>query len=149
VDDVVHNRLRCSGSHGEELRKQAGVIPFRGSGKKLEICLIRRKGSKKWGIPKGFIERGDTSQDAALQEALEEAGLKGRLIGEAVGSYEYRKWRTTLDVTVYLMEVQDQEDDWDEADIRDRQWTSFEDAEGKLEQHPVRALMEAARERLS
>jgi 8-oxo-dGTP pyrophosphatase MutT (NUDIX family) len=131
------------------MRKQAGVIPFRGAGKKLEICLIRRMGSKKWGIPKGFIERGDSSKDAALKEALEEAGLKGRLVGEAVGSYEYRKWGTSLDVTVYLMEVQEQEDDWDEADIREREWTSLEDAEEKLKQHPIQALMETAKERLS
>ena len=67
------------------------MIPFRGTGKKLEICLIRRKGSKKWGIPKGFVERGDTSKDAALKEAFEEAGLKGRLVGDAVGNYEYQK----------------------------------------------------------
>ena len=42
---------------------QAAVIPFRGAGKTLEICLIRRK----------------------------EAGLKGRLVGGPVGSYEYEK----------------------------------------------------------
>jgi 8-oxo-dGTP pyrophosphatase MutT (NUDIX family) len=130
------------------MRQQAAVIPFRGSGKKLEICLIRRKGSKKWGIPKGFVDRGDTSKDAALKEALEEAGLKGRLVGDAVGNYEYRKWGTKLDVTVYLMEVQGEEDDWDEADIRDRQWASFADAAEKLERHPVQPLIDNARERL-
>jgi 8-oxo-dGTP pyrophosphatase MutT (NUDIX family) len=131
------------------VRLQAAVIPFRGSGKKLEICLIRRKGSKKWGIPKGFVERGDTIKDAALKEALEEAGLKGRLVGDAVGTYEYRKWGTKLDVTVYLMEVQEEEDEWDEADIRDRQWASFEDAAEKLEQHPVQPLIDSAKDRLS
>jgi 8-oxo-dGTP pyrophosphatase MutT (NUDIX family) len=131
------------------VRLQAAVIPFRGSGKKLEICLIRRKGSKKWGIPKGFVERGDTTKDAALKEALEEAGLKGRLVGDAVGTYDYRKWGTKLDVTVYLMEVQEEEDEWDEADIRDRQWASFEDAAEKLEQHPVQPLIDSAKDRLS
>ena len=131
------------------MRQQAAAIPFRGTGKKLEICLIRRKGSKKWGIPKGFVDRGDTSKETALKEALEEAGLKGRLVGDAVGTYEYRKWGTKLDVTVYLMEVQDEEDEWDEADIRDRQWASFEDAAEKLEQHPVRPLIGSAKKRLS
>jgi 8-oxo-dGTP pyrophosphatase MutT (NUDIX family) len=137
-----------SGSR-EQVRQQAAVIPFRGKGKKLEICLIRRKGSKKWGIPKGFVDRGDTTRDAALKEALEEAGLKGRLVGDAVGTYEYRKWGTKLDVTVYLMEVQEEEDEWDEADIRDRQWASFEDAAEKLEQHPVQPLIDGAKDRLS
>jgi hypothetical protein len=70
-------------------------------------------------------------------------------VGEPVGSYEYRKWGTTLDVTVYLMEVQAQEDDWDEADVRERQWTSLDDAEEKLKQHPVQPLLDTAKERLS
>ena len=131
------------------MRKQAAVIPFRGTGKKLEICLIRRKGSKKWGIPKGFVERGDTSKDAALKEAFEEAGLKGRLVGDAVGNYEYQKWGTMLDVTVYLMEVREEDEDWDEADVRDRRWTSFEDAADLLERHPVQSLIDAAKARLS
>jgi 8-oxo-dGTP pyrophosphatase MutT (NUDIX family) len=131
------------------VRQQAAVIPFRGAGRKLQVCLIRRKGSKKWGIPKGFVDRGDTPKDAALKEALEEAGLRGRLVGDAVGTYEYRKWGTKVDVTVYLMEVQEEEDEWDEADIRDRQWASFNDAAAKLEQHPVEPLIDSARKRLS
>lgn len=131
------------------MRKQAAVIPFRGTGKKLEICLIRRKGAKKWGIPKGFVERGDTSKDAALKEAFEEAGLKGRLVGDAVGNYEYQKWGTMMDVTVYLMEVDEEEDDWDEADVRDRRWTSLEDAADLLERHPVQPLIDGAKARLS
>jgi 8-oxo-dGTP pyrophosphatase MutT (NUDIX family) len=131
------------------VRQQAAVIPFRSAGKKVEICLIRRKGSKKWGIPKGFVDRGDSSKDAALKEALEEAGLKGRLVGDPVGNYEYRKWGTKLDVTVYLMEVKEEEDDWDEADIRERRWTSLKDATVLLEEHPVQPLIGGAKERLS
>ena len=131
------------------MRQQAAVIPFRGAGKTLEICLIRKKGSKrKWGVPKGFIDRGDTAKEAALKEAAEEAGLKGRVVGDSVGSYEYQKWGTTLSVTVYLMEVKDEEDDWDEADFRDRRWTSPEKAEELLDRHPVQPLIERAIGRL-
>lgn len=129
---------------------QAAVIPFRGAGKTLEICLIRRKGSgRKWGIPKGFIDRGETPKDAALKEAFEEAGLKGRLVGGPVGSYEYEKWGATLTVTVYLMEVKDEEDDWAEVDLRERLWTSLEEAAELLARHPVQSLIDHARGRLS
>ena len=131
------------------MKLQAAVIPFRGTGKKLEICLIRRKGSrKKWGIPKGFIDAGETPKDTALKEALEEAGLKGRLVGDPVGSYEYQKWGIVLAVTVYLMEVKDEDDDWDEAEFRERYWTSLEDAEELLARHPVQSLIDLARGRL-
>jgi len=131
------------------MKQQAAVIPFRGTGKKLEICVIRRKGSKKkWGIPKGFVDRGDTTKEAALKEASEEAGLKGKLIGDPVGSYEYEKWGTGLEVTVYLMEVKDEDDDWDEADFRERRWTSFDEAAELLDRHPVQPLLGRAKGRL-
>ena len=131
------------------MKQQAAVIPFRGSGKKLEICLIRKKGSKKkWGIPKGFVDRGDSTRETALKEAGEEAGLKGRLIGDPVGSYEYQKWGANLEVTVYLMEVKDEDDDWDEADFRERHWTSLAEAAELLERHPVRPLLKSVKERL-
>src|SRR5687768_8097401 len=130
------------------MKQQAAVIPFRGSGKKLEICVIRRKGSrKKWGIPKGFIDRGDTAKEAALKEASEEAGLNGKVIGDPVGSYEYEKWGTGLEVTVYLMEVKGEDDDWDEADFRERRWTSFDEAAELLERHPVQPLLGRAKAR--
>ena len=132
------------------MKQQAAVIPFRGAGKKLEVCVIRRKGSKKkWGIPKGFVDRGDTAKETALKEANEEAGLKGKLVGDPVGSYEYEKWGVTLAVTVYLMEVKDEEDEWDEVDVRERRWASFGEAAEMLERHPVQPLLQRARGRLS
>ncbi len=131
------------------MKQQSAVIPFRGTGKKLRICLIRKKGSKKkWGIPKGFIDRGETPKKSALKEALEEAGLKGRVVGEPVGSYKYQKWGTTLAVTVYLMAVKGEEDEWAEADLRERHWTSLNQAARLLARHPVRRLMPTAKARL-
>ena len=133
------------------MKQQAAVIAFRRTSRTLEICLIRKKGSKKkkWGIPKGFVSRGDTSKRTALKEAHEEAGLKGRLVGSAVGSYEYRKWGTTLVVAVYLMQVHREHDDWDEADFRERRWAPLNEAHKLLARHPVQPLMGTVKGRLT
>ena len=56
-------------------REQAGVIAFRRKKSGIEICLIRNKGSRKWKIPKGFVDPGETPEQAALKEAWEEAGI--------------------------------------------------------------------------
>ena len=101
-------------------REQAGVIPFRRKKGAVEVCLIRNKGRKKWKIPKGFVDPGETSEQAALKEAWEEAGLTGRLVGDPIGSYEYDKWGLKLTVSVYLMEVTEQEDEWEESRFRER-----------------------------
>jgi 8-oxo-dGTP pyrophosphatase MutT (NUDIX family) len=124
--------------------QQAAAIAVRRSARTLQVCLIRRKGSKAWGIPKGVVDRGDTRKETALNEAWEEAGLKGRLIGDAIGTYKYKKWDKTLRVAVYVMEVLDQADTWEEAGFRERRWTSFEKAASRLTRHPVRPLLERA-----
>jgi 8-oxo-dGTP pyrophosphatase MutT (NUDIX family) len=125
--------------------QQAAAIAVRRSARNYQVCLIRRKGSKSWGIPKGVVDQGDTREETALNEAWEEAGLKGRLIGDAIGTYKYEKWDKTLRVAVYVMEVLDQADTWEEAGFRERRWTSFEKAVSRLTRHPVRPLLERAK----
>ena len=83
-------------------REQAGVIPFRRKKDGIQVCLIRNKGRKKWKIPKGFVDPGETVEQAALKEAWEEAGLSGRLVGSAIGSYDYDKWGFDLRVCLLM-----------------------------------------------
>ena len=59
----------------------AGILLFRRGGKKIEVLLIkpggpfwRNKDAGAWMIPKGAIEPGETSADAALREFEEEIG---------------------------------------------------------------------------
>jgi phosphohistidine phosphatase len=125
-------------------RAQAGVIPFRRRRGIVEICLIRTIGQKKWKIPKGFVDPGESAEEAALKEAWEEAGLRGRLVGSSIGSYEYEKWDLDLTVTIYLMEVTGAEDAWDESAFREREWARLDEAFERLEQHPVHPLLERA-----
>jgi 8-oxo-dGTP pyrophosphatase MutT (NUDIX family) len=124
---------------------QACAIPFRRRGDAVEFCLITSSSSKKWGFPKGIIEGDDTPEETALSEALEEAGLRGRIVGGPVGEYRYQKWGTDLDVTVYLMEVTKVDDDWQEAGIRERAWLSPAQAVDKISNDVVRALFQQAR----
>jgi len=60
------------------LTPQAAAIAIRGAGEKLQVCLIKKKDSRKWGIPKGIVDPGQTHGATALNGAWEEAGLKGR-----------------------------------------------------------------------
>ena len=108
--------------------QQAAVIPFRRDGDSVSLCLITAASSQSWGIPKGMIERGDSPEDTALQEAWEEAGLKGRILGDSLGSYEYQKGGVLLTVAVYLMEVEIEAERWEEEELRRRCWIPAHDA---------------------
>jgi 8-oxo-dGTP pyrophosphatase MutT (NUDIX family) len=129
-------------------RELAGVIPFRWKKDGIEICLIRNRGGKKWKIPKGFVDPGETVHEAALKEAWEEAGLTGRLVGDPIGAYDYEKWDVKLTVSVYLMEVTEQEDEWEEKRFRERRWSPVDTAFDSLKKHPVRPLLDVAATRL-
>lgn len=128
---------------------QAAVIPFRRSGSSVSLCLITAATSRSWGIPKGTIERGKSPEQTALQEAWEEAGLRGRIVGESLGSYEYEKAGMLLRVAVYLMEVQIEAEHWEEKELRRRRWVSAAGAARVLKMHPGVSLVEKACRRLA
>jgi len=142
--NAIKSRKRVSPTK-RAVVQQAAAIAVRRGARQVQVCLIRRKGSKSWGIPKGVVDRGDTRQETALNEAWEEAGLRGRLIGDAIGTYKYKKWDKTLRVAVYIMEVLDQAATWEEAWFRERRWTSFEKAASRLAGHPVEPLLDRVR----
>jgi phosphohistidine phosphatase len=127
---------------------QAAVIPYRLRDGQPEFCLITsiRKGT--WGFPKGIIDPGETASETALKEAEEEAGLHGRIVGEPLGQYQYYKWNTTLEVTVYLMEVTAADDDWEEADLRSRAWHRADEARAAIHRDELRELLDVALQRI-
>jgi 8-oxo-dGTP pyrophosphatase MutT (NUDIX family) len=128
---------------------QACAIPFRRRGDAVEFCMITSMSSRRWGFPKGIIEGDDTAETTALNEALEEAGLHGRIVGEPVGAYRYQKWGTDLDVVVCLMEVTQVDETWQESDLRDREWVTDREAMNRIGRDDVAAIFETAMARIS
>jgi 8-oxo-dGTP pyrophosphatase MutT (NUDIX family) len=124
--------------------EQAAAIPFRRNGAKVQVCLIRRWDSTGWSIPKGTVDPGDSLSETSLKETWEEAGLRGALHGECVGTYRYQKLGASLTVAVYLIEVTTQADVWDEAHLRERKWFALNEAIARLSDHPVQPLLDRA-----
>lgn len=102
---------------GDSIRQAAALALRRG-----RVCLITSRNGKRWVIPKGWIEPGQTAGETALQEAYEEAGLVGALEREPIGSYIYEKEGRTYHVTVFVMKVTSVAQDWPERTFRERSW---------------------------
>lgn len=44
------------------------------------VALIATRGGTRWGLPKGAVTEGETSEQAALREVLEETGLTAEIV---------------------------------------------------------------------
>src|SRR6058998_3568736 len=44
------------------------------------VAMIATRGRTRWGLPKGAVSQGETSEQAALREVLEETGLEAEIV---------------------------------------------------------------------
>lgn len=88
----------------------------------------------RWIIPKGWPIRGLKSNEAALQEAWEEAGvLNSKATSQPVGTYTYQKRKSSgleipVETLVYSVEVEALSEDFPEAHERKRKWVNADAA---------------------
>jgi hypothetical protein len=68
--------------------------------------------------------------------------LYGRILGEAIGTYDYEKGPMTLTVVVGVMEVLEERATWREMRWRERRWCSIEEAGSLLRDHQIWPLYE-------
>ena len=92
-----------------------------------EVALITSRGTGRWVIPKGWPMEGKSLPAAAEAEAWEEAGVQGRMLDVELGRYRYDKeqdrgFSLSVEVRVFLMEVEGQRDDFPEAGQRQKRW---------------------------
>ncbi len=120
---------------------QACVIPFRKRNDEIEIMLITSKNKKNWILPKGIVERGDTHILAAEKEALEEAGIIGKVFKQSIGSYNYKKWNSICSVEVYPFMVEKILDQWLEDDFRKRMWFDIDSAVSSVNKKEIKKLL--------
>lgn len=124
------------------------MVPMRVRERRLEVALITSSGGKRWIVPKGSVDEGESPAESARRETLEEAGLIGRVLRPVLGRYAYDKGRERFEVAVYLMRVTEELDAWEEDDRRRRRWFPLEAAIRKLDHDELARLVKRAGRRL-
>jgi 8-oxo-dGTP pyrophosphatase MutT (NUDIX family) len=126
---------------------QVAALPIRQTvGGDLEVLLVTSRETKRWIIPKGWPVEGLKDHKAAAREALEEAGLVGRISKTPVGSYD--AWKRLDDhfvlvrVDVYLLEVEQELATWREKGQRQQRWFRLHEVARLIEEPGLLALVE-------
>jgi 8-oxo-dGTP pyrophosphatase MutT (NUDIX family) len=117
---------------GVEPKIQYAALPWR-SGKTLEVMLLSSRETRRWVIPKGWPMKGRKAHATAAIEALQEAGLLGKIEKTAIGAYHYHKRLKNgavplCRVDVFPLRVVRQRKSWPEKRQRITKWFRFSEA---------------------
>ena len=130
------------------VREQYGALCYRVKKKQpaVEILLITSRDTGRWVIPKGWPMDGKSASAAAAREAWEEAGVKGTVDSEPIGSYHYMKGlphglKVDCRVRVFPLAVDDLSKNFPEKDERRAEWVSCPEAANRVQEPGLKDLI--------
>jgi 8-oxo-dGTP diphosphatase len=101
--------------------KAAGGILQRSSSRGEEVMVVYRKRHQDWTLPRGKVKEGETFQQAALREVLEETGCTCR-IGSYLGTISYSAGGVPKVVLFWKMAVTDAQGSVNADEIGEAVW---------------------------
>jgi 8-oxo-dGTP pyrophosphatase MutT (NUDIX family) len=115
------------------------------------VALIATRGKTRWGLPKGAVSPGETSEAAALREVLEETGLQAEIV-KPLDTIEYffRAGDTLIRkrVDFYLMTHTGGELKPQLSEVDDVEWVELSEAIRRASFASEKKLLEDAQQEL-
>lgn len=87
--------------------KSCGAVISRTCNGELEVLLIQHTNGGHWAFPKGHVENGETEEETAAREILEETGLNAKLDLNFREMVTYSPKKGTLKDVVYFCATAD------------------------------------------
>lgn len=111
------------------------------------VALIATRRKTRWGLPKGAVSEGETSEQAALREVLEETGLEAKIVRPLdTIEYFFRAGDTLIRkrVDFYLMEYVAGTLTPQLSEVDDVEWVELSEAIQRASFESERKLLEMA-----
>jgi 8-oxo-dGTP pyrophosphatase MutT (NUDIX family) len=110
------------------------------------VALIATRSRTRWGLPKGAVSAGETPQQAAIREVLEETGLEAEIVRPLdTIEYFFRAGDTLIHkrVDFYLMRYVAGELKPQLTEVDDVEWVELNAALGRASFDSERKLLES------
>jgi 8-oxo-dGTP diphosphatase len=121
----------------------AGGVIVRDSERGPEVCVVHRPHREDWSLPKGKLDPGETFEQAALREVVEETGITCELGDELPETrYQDQKGRAKV-VRYWLMRVVDDPGFQPNDEVDELRWVPPGEAAELLSYEHDRALVAA------
>ena len=139
-----------------ETQVSAGGVAFRRTTGDLEVALVCVGPKRRWQLPKGIVEAGETPGQAAVREVREEAGIDGELL-DLLDVVEYwyvatksgRRVRYHKFVHFFLIAHRSGDPSLHDHEVVDARWVRASDAIAMLTFPSERRVVELALARLA
>lgn len=129
---------------GTPLARQAGAIPYTVVKGQAVFLLVTSRRTGRWIFPKGELSEAMQPWELAAHEAFEEAGVKGEIETQPIGSYRTMKTsgirRYPIVVDLYPLRVTEQFEEWPEKNQRHRHWAILPEAKRLLSEPRLKEL---------
>ncbi|MBQ7794764.1 MAG: NUDIX domain-containing protein [Clostridia bacterium] len=113
--------------------KSCGAVIWRSvEGRREYLLILNKKGNAMghWGFPKGHVEEGETEQQTAKREILEETGIVADSFSEGfrvVSSYNPAP-DVEKDSVYFLCRINDSDITLQESEVAEFRWCDFDSA---------------------
>ena len=106
-----------------------GAVVFNEEKGERQFLLIRNRRSAHWGFPKGHIEPGETKEETAIREVLEETGLNIEIVPGFVKNSKYIiQGKIEKSVSIFLGKTTEFDYKLQEEEIEECGWYTYNDA---------------------
>ncbi|HEY0782722.1 MAG TPA: NUDIX hydrolase [Thermoanaerobaculia bacterium] len=129
----------------EHHRSAGGIVVC-----EARILLISTQNGRRWQLPKGHIEEGETAEQAAVREVREETGVTGRVVAPLspveYWYFEKGQRRVHKKVDYYLLEyLSGDAADFDSHEVSGADWFTWDEGLSRLSFGNERRVAEEAR----
>lgn len=110
-----------------------GAVVFRKINEEYRFLLIKNRRSNHWGFPKGHMEKGETREQTAMREVLEETGLHIDILDGFCSESDYRiGGKIEKRVDVFLATTADTQTVIQKEEIENYIWLRYPEAQDML-----------------